>query len=645
MFHRNQDMLQQANIIQGRFASISEAAIANSQCSVFLCACLKYFTFILAFFLLGLASFKAHALVLSAELEAILVKNVSTSWQTVSLTNSYSDAIVVCTYNLDAFNAANLPAVTRIRNITAGSFDLRIQGWEDSAATTNNVHCVIAEEGAHTLPDGLAFEAHKVVSDQTNGQFATDGNWNTAIMEDVSASIQHTYSRPVVLGQVMSFNDNRASVIHVTDCDARQFNPFQSGQADGICVGKHVGMIPTSRNPETIGYIVAESGSGTVNNVFYELALGSNSVSGAAGAPDSYGLAMDHNIAVLTQGAENGGNGSWAVLHGSDPLPAGQMILSVDEEVFAGDVSRNHTNEPIYYWAFAGADITLEKNIINDGGGVAVSSDFPLTATGPDIITGITGALSVTNQPVQPGTYVLSEINVPGYTASDWTCTGASVSGGNTINLTGGDRVVCRIVNDDEAIARLTLVKVLNNSNGGSAVATDFTLSYDDGTGNSGSGISGGATVTSVNVPPGTYTLSESAINGYQLERIRCDGADANGLDGLVLNAAEDVTCEFSNTDLGVDLEMKKSVDNTAPNIGDVLTFTLDIINHGPDAATNFSITDVVPVGFNYVPASIAGGTSSNDSSPSGTGLIWDVANLGSGSAVSLTFQATVIAP
>lgn len=612
---------------------------------MFLCVCLKNVSYTLASIVLALVSLQAQALVLSSELEAILIKNVSTTWQTVNLTNSYTNAIVVCTYNLDAFNAANPPAVTRIKSITATAFDLRIQGWEDAAATTNNVHCIVAEEGAHKLPDGRAFEAHKVVSDKTNGQFSTDGAWSMAIMEDVSASIQHTYTNPVVLGQVMSFNDNRASVIYLTDCDSRANHPFQSGMADGICVGKHIGMIPSSRNPETIGYIVAEAGNGTVNNVLYELALGADAVAGANGAPDTYGLAVDHNIGVLSQAAEDGGNGSWAVLMGSDPLPVNQMKLSVDEEVFAGDTSRNHTNEPVYYWVFAGADITLQKKIINDGGGTAVSSDFSLTATGPDVISGVTGDASVTDQPVHPGVYVLSENNVPGYSASDWTCTGATVSGGNTIKLKGGDDVVCTIVNDDEAIARLTLVKQVKNANGGTAVATDFTLSFDDGLGNSGAGVSGSATVTGVSLPPGAYTLSETVLSGYSLVQIRCDGADADGLDGLVLSAGENVTCQFGNTDLGVDLEMKKSVSNATPNIGDVLTFTLDITNSGPDTATNFSITDIVPAGFSYLAASIAGGTSSNDSSPAGTGLLWNVASLGSSSSVSLTFQATVLAP
>ncbi len=634
-------MLQQADRLQRRVASGEAVAKSKQQCLAFAGACNKGIAYTLFAVSLGLAPFNVHALVISSELEALLVKNVTTSWQTVSLTNSYADAIVVCTYNLQALDAANPPAVPRISNITAGSFDLRIQGWEDSAATTNNVHCIIAEEGAHTLPDGARFEAHKVDSDQTNGQFSTDGGWDLALMEDVTGSIQHTYTNPVVLGQVMSFNDNRASVIYVTDCVRRQNYPFQSG---GLCVGKHIGQIPSSRNTETIGYIVAEAGSGTVNNVFYELALGADAIAGS-GTTGSYGLASDHNIGVLTQAGEDGGNGSWAVLTGNDPLPNGQMILNVDEEIFDGDVTRRHTNEHVYYWTFAGADITLRKTLVNDGGGSAVIGDFSLIATGPDVISGIHGAISVTNQPVHPGTYVLSETNLPGYVASAWSCTGTTVSSGNTITLAGGDDVVCTIVNDDEAVAWLTLEKVVKNNHGGTAVVSDFVLSYDDGSGNSGSGVSASAAVTSVAIPPGTYKLSETALSGYELAQIRCDGSDADGLDGLDLNAAEDVTCQFDNTDLGVDLDIEKSVDNPAPNIGDVLTFTLDVTNNGPDAATNLTVNDILPAGFSYVASSIAGGTSNNDSSPAGSGLQWVISNLGSGTSASLTFQATVLAP
>jgi len=229
--------------------------------------------------------------------------------------------------------------------------------------------------------------------------------------------------------------------------------------------------------------------------------------------------------------------------------------------------------------------------------------------------------------------------------ASTWSCTGATVTGGNTITLAGGDNAVCTIINDDEAIAYLTLIKTVKNDNGGTAAVGGFTLSFDDGNGSSGSGVSGSAAVTSVSLPPGNYTLDETSPSGYQLVGISCTGTDADGTDGLVLGAGEIVTCEFVNDDLGVDLEIFKTVNDTSPNIGDVLTFTLKVKNTGPDTATNLTVSDIVPAGFTYVGASITGGSTTNDASPAGTGLQWTVASLAPGVTLNLTFQATVLAP
>ena len=207
------------------------------------------------------------------------------------------------------------------------------------------MHCLISDEGAFTLSNGTKYEAHTVVSDQTSGQFSTDGAWSQAILEDVSAAITQTYTNHVVLGQVISYNDNRASVFHTTNCDNRAFEPFRGGHSDGICVGKHIGIIAGSRNSETIGYLVAEAGSGTINSVGFELGRGADSVAGnnAANAGYPYPLSADYSIGVTSQVGEDGGNGSWSVLYGVDPLPPNQIVLAVDEEIFAGDATRNHT--------------------------------------------------------------------------------------------------------------------------------------------------------------------------------------------------------------------------------------------------------------------------------------------------------------
>ena len=104
--------------------------------------------------LLGCASLLwapvAYGQILTTDLELKLVPNVGAAWQTIALENTYSDAIVVCTYNLPSSSAP--PAVTRIQNITANSFQLRIQQFENSSiVTASDVHCIIADEGAHCL--------------------------------------------------------------------------------------------------------------------------------------------------------------------------------------------------------------------------------------------------------------------------------------------------------------------------------------------------------------------------------------------------------------------------------------------------------------------------------------------------------------
>ena len=600
-----------------------------------------------------LMSGHATSAVLTADLEVHLVQSVSTAWQTVPLSNSYTNAIPICTYNLISYSGANPnydypPAVVRIRNITAQSFDVRIQGWEDSAAVTSNVHCIVSDEGAYTLPNGTQYEARTVLSDGTNGQFSTDGGWNLGLMEDVSGLVTQTYTNHVVLGQVISYNDNRASTFFTTDCDSRLNEPFHAGHADGICVGKQIGMISSSRNDETLGFLVAEAGSGTVNGVTFELDRGADTVAGnnAANVGYSYPLSGDYTIGVNTLVGIDGVNGGNSVIYGVDPLPPNQIISAIDEEVFAGDQTRNHTNEIVDYWVFGTAELTLIKKVINDSGGTATAGDFKLGVTGPQSISGITGDASITDAGIAPGAYNLAESGPSGYTGT-WSCTGGALAG-SVLTVNTGDDIVCTLVNNDDVVvvdAFLTLEKKVVNDNGGTAVGTDFILSFDDGVSIAGSGATGDASITAVVVPSGLYKLDELAVQGYNLLEIICSGLDADGMDGLKIAAGEKVTCTFVNDDKGVDLQIQKLVSDTSPNVGDVVTFTIKVQNNGPDTATGVRITDVVKPGFSYVNASMTGGDTMVDTSPDGTGLDWEINSLASGASVTLTFQATVSAP
>ena len=296
------------------------------------------------------------------------------------------------------------------------------------------------------------------------------------------------------------------------------------------------------------------------------------------------------------------------------------------------------------------ANIIIVKTVINDNGGNATVSNFGITTTAgtPVFTTPPTGThptyiytSNILSVPSKTN-ITINEIDLFGYTEGSWNCAGTTgPASGVTVNLNPNSTVTCTITNND-IVPTLTLLKTVINDGGGTAVDTAFTLSFDNGAGASGSGIEGDTAITNVNVPAGNYTLTESALAGYALDSIACDGTDINGLDGLNISLGENVSCTFTNNDQLVDLRITKSVDNPVPNIGETVTFTLLVENLGPDVATAVSATDSVPAGFIYTTSTIAGGDSRN---ASGANLSWTINSLASSANTTLTFQAVVQAP
>ena len=85
-----------------------------------------------------------------------------------------------------------------------------------------------------------------------------------------------------------------------------------------------------------------------------------------------------------------------------------------------------------------------------------------------------------------------------------------------------------------------------------------------------------------------------------------------------------------------IDLELTKTVDNTAPNYGDNVVFTINVRNVGQIAATGVTVKDVLPAGLVYV-----GATPSVGSFANATG-IWTIGNLAVNASASLQITAKV---
>src|SRR5690606_31645926 len=87
------------------------------------------------------------------------------------------------------------------------------------------------------------------------------------------------------------------------------------------------------------------------------------------------------------------------------------------------------------------------------------------------------------------------------------------------------------------------------------------------------------------------------------------------------------------------ELELAKTVSNSTPNVGDVVTVTITVTNQGPDATTNVAVQDVVPNGYSNITNINGFGVLS------GSTITWSGLNIAAGGSVTLTVQATVGAP
>ncbi|KQC00063.1 gliding motility-associated C-terminal domain-containing protein, partial [Pedobacter sp. Hv1] len=85
------------------------------------------------------------------------------------------------------------------------------------------------------------------------------------------------------------------------------------------------------------------------------------------------------------------------------------------------------------------------------------------------------------------------------------------------------------------------------------------------------------------------------------------------------------------------DVSVVKTTSDTAPPVGNTITFTIKAANAGPSNATGVTITDLLPSGYTFVSANAPAGTTYNAT----TGL-WSIGNLVNGTNVSLTITAKV---
>ena len=229
--------------------------------------------------------------------------------------------------------------------------------------------------------------------------------------------------------------------------------------------------------------------------------------------------------------------------------------------------------------------LTLDKIVVNNDGGTAVESDWTLTATGPTTISG-PGAVGstdvVSGGGFLAGDYTLSEsVGPAGYTASSWNCVtnGGAPVAGSLITLKTGDTATCTITNNDIApapspppSATLHVVKTVINDDGGTAVASDFTIEVA-GTNVSNPSFAGSETGVDVTLDAGSYSITETGLSGYlQSGSGNCSGTIAAG---------ETKTCTITNNDIAPQLIVNKIVINDDGSVKIISDFSLFLDGNG----------------------------------------------------------------
>ncbi len=198
-----------------------------------------------------------------------------------------------------------------------------------------------------------------------------------------------------------------------------------------------------------------------------------------------------------------------------------------------------------------------------------------------------------TSDPLPPGTYSVAEIVPDGWDLTDATCDDGSNPA--TIDLDPGETVTCTFIN--QADANIIVIKETDPAD--ATDEFDFTTNYS-----AGFSLGNGDSDDSGDLDPGTYSVSETVPDGWDLDSATCD--DLSDPSAISLQAGETVTCTFVNQkDSKIIVEKQTDPDGSAQ----LFDFSTD---YGPgfqlaDDGTNdsgdlppdtYSVSETVPAGW-----------------------------------------------
>jgi LPXTG-site transpeptidase (sortase) family protein len=325
------------------------------------------------------------------------------------------------------------------------------------------------------------------------------------------------------------------------------------------------------------------------------------------------------------------------------------------------------------------ADIGITKTVDNATPSLGSNVTFTVTASnhGPDNATGVQvtdqlpAGLTLVSATPSVGTYdsgtgvwnigsLANGANATLSTVATVTGTGALT---NTATKTGEDQGD-PVSGNNSATATVTalgadiaIAKTVDNATPSLGSNVTFTVTATDNGPSNATGVQvtdllpAGLTFVSAvastgiyNAVNGVWSLGGLAISANATLSIVATVTGTGALTNTATKTAEDQvdpvggnnSATATVTALGADIAISKTVDNSTPNLGSNVTFTITATDNGPSNATGLQVTDVLPAGLIFVSAVPSAGTYNST-----TGL-WSVGSLANGGNATLAITATV---
>ena len=509
---------------------------------------------------------------------------------------------------------------------------------------------------------------------------STSGVWTVGTVGLIGAPTLLIVARATTSNVVT----NTASIKH-----SDQFDPVSSNNSDSIAVkGSQADLALTKtvdRSTADVGDIVTFTI--TVTNL-------DGSACHGVQVTDHLPAGLQYVSSATSDGTYNSVTGIWALAgnlnnHQSETLTIQATMLTTTAQTNTATITfsdrpdpnlGNNSGDATVNPATADLLISKSVNDPNPNVGANITYTIRVTDSGPDTAT------NVTVQDTLPAgvTYVSSSASEGSYSAVTgvWTvgtvsvgtpqtlaivCTVTSLlPGPNIASISHSDQFDPVTANNTDSAsitplsADLALSKIVSNPrpNVGDTVAFTVTLTNDGPANTTNVSVTdllpAGLTFVSATPTQGTYapatgvwtvgTLVSSATVTLTLQALvvsssaRTNTATITHSDRFDPNTGNN-SDSATVTPQQADLAVYKFVDDPTPNVGDTVTFTIDIENAGPSDATNVLLNDLLPAGLAFVSA-----TPSQGSYNPGTG-VWTVGTIADSVISTLTLSAQVVSP